>query len=140
MKIMGIRKSPIWRNDMTEDKYEKRIKHRETISRAKALVEKKKYKIPMITDEETKEIQFPDAVIRDSLLTEEESAFAHNTSLHSLRLMEALLMSGTLNKIEVIGLLKILAEYQFLKAGARKAPDTEKNVVDLLKELDNEES
>jgi hypothetical protein len=54
--------------------------------------------------------------------------------------MEALLMSGTLNKIEVIGLLKILAEYQFLKAGARKAPDTEKNVVDLLKELDNEES
>jgi hypothetical protein len=98
--------------------------------------EEKKHLVPMDYDFDTKEIGVPQEVLEEVLLDDSKSKEAHGTSLNSLKLMEALIMSGRLSKIEMIKLLTTLAEYQFIKASSNRQPvQKEKTVEDYLAEI-----
>jgi hypothetical protein len=74
-------------------------------------------------------------------LTPEESAEANGTSVHALRLMEMMLLSGRLTVPEMIDVTKELARYQFQTAnrmamtGKSLKKKAEKTTADLLKEI-----
>jgi hypothetical protein len=72
-------------------------------------------------------------------LSAEDSAEAYDTKVHSLRMMEILLVSGKLTIGETIDLLKELARYQFKAANARSREKSkvEKSAAELLQELAN---
>lgn len=103
--------------------------------------EEKKHLVPMDYDRDSETIAVPAQVLEQVLLGAEESKKAHGTSLNSLKLMEALIMSGHLSKTEMIKLLTNLAEYQFIKASSNRQPvQKEKTVEDYLMEIEDEQS
>lgn len=100
--------------------------------------EEKKHLVPVNVDQDTGGISFPQEVKDQLLLTEEQRNEAHGTNIHSLRAMEALVMSGLLNKQELLNVLKTMAEYQFMKASSNRRPmPQEKTVEDYLQELED---
>jgi len=102
--------------------------------------EEKKHLVPMDYNKEDQTIAVPAEILEKVLLGAEESKKAHNTSLNSLKLMEAMVMSGYLSKTEMIKLLTTLAEYQFIKASSNRQPvQKEKSVEDYLMEIEDEQ-
>jgi hypothetical protein len=70
------------------------------------------------------------------LLDGEQSQKAHNTRLHSLRMLENLAISGALKPADMIKVLETLAKFQFkpasMEPNKKKGPATAE---DMLKEL-----
>jgi len=114
----------------------------ERLSKAakKRLVEEeKKHLTPLRYDNKTGEISLPTELVEQVMLDDDQSSLASGTRLHSLRLMEALILSGRLSKQEMINLLKVLAEYQFIKASSplKATTQKEKAVEDYIQELED---
>lgn len=70
------------------------------------------------------------------VLDGEQSQKAHNTRLHSLRMLENLAISGALKPADMIKVLETLAKFQFkpasMEPSRKKGPETAE---DILREL-----
>lgn len=103
------------------------------------LVELRRSPIETALDEERGEVVIQPVPGLVPGLNAEDSAEAYDTKVHSLRLMEMLLVSGKLTIKETIDLLKELAKYQFKAANARvrEKSKVEKSAAQLLQEIAN---
>lgn len=68
-------------------------------------------------------------------LTEEQSDEAYGTKVHSLRLMETIILSGHMRVTDIMKALETLAKYQFKPASARKDASPDDSAIDVLREL-----
>jgi hypothetical protein len=101
------------------------------------LKEENKKLVAVDYNPETEEIGLPQELVDELTMTNEQSNKAHGTRLHSLRLMEALILSGRLTRAEMIRLAQTLAEYQFIKASSTRQPaQKEKTIEEYLREID----
>lgn len=84
-------------------------------------------------DPETKQVRLVPGNVPG--LTDEQSKNAYDTRLHSLRMMEALILSGEMNISEMMAGLEKLAKYQFKPAATRKGPETNETPIEQLRGL-----
>ncbi|MBO8085923.1 MAG: hypothetical protein J7D61_07775 [Marichromatium sp.] len=91
---------------------------------------------PIAVDDQGRLTLPPDLI---DLLSWEQAEAAHNTRLHSLRLMETLLLSGQLDVPQMLKVLETLAKYQFRPAAIEQGKRKEKSTEDLLSELVSDE-
>ena len=96
--------------------------------------EKSKKLVPVTVNQDTGAISIPTEHI--PVLTRDQSRHAHNTNLHSLQVLEMLLLSGTMDTKEMLKALETLAKYQFAPAAHRRKEGEEKKVEDWLEEID----
>jgi hypothetical protein len=96
--------------------------------------EKSKKLVPVNVNQDTGAISIPAENV--PVLTRDQSRRAHNTNLHSLQVLEMLLLSGTMDTKDMLKALEMLAKYQFAPAAHTKQESNEKKVEDWLEEID----